>query len=550
MDILTRPARYGLTCSLVLLLTQSAFAHFLWLANEQQADGQSFVHVYFGEDASPDDPELLTRLQGMKGFRYTARQSSPQEIEWKLSEEGLKATVNSPAPAIDTLSHTYGLFSRGENVFLLKYEAKTGPEAHHPLWKKALGKTKQSLELLPEMKGGKLTITAQWKGTPLAAAEYHVSVAGQDDLDGVTDEAGRFTLVAKNDGRYSIRVRQVENQPGQYQGKDYKAVRTYSTLTLDVNREQPSAVGKTAGNFPDMPAPVTSFGGAILGDQLYVYGGHLGDAHEYSNELQSGTLSRLDLKDGDHWEVVSEGPHLQGLALVPYNGKLYRVGGFSAMNAKGEEHVLVSQNSVVAFDPQTGQWSALPPLPEPRSSHDAVVLGSKLYVAGGWQLRGTEDAVWLETAYVIDLADKTPTWQPLPRPPFQRRAVALATQRDRIYVIGGMQPVGGPVTRVDAFNTATGQWETAPALQGEQGIEGFGTAAFENNGRLYVSTIKGRLQCLSDDGQQWEVVRTLPTARFFHRMLPWGNDRFVVLGGANMSIGKFVQVELLDVGGL
>ena len=31
---------------------------------------------------------------------------------------------------------------------------------------------------------------------------------------------------------------------------------------------------------------------------------------------------------------------------------------------------------------------ALAPLPEARSSHDAVVIGDKLYVVGGWTLSG------------------------------------------------------------------------------------------------------------------------------------------------------------------
>jgi hypothetical protein len=32
------------------------------------------------------------------------------------------------------------------------------------------------------------------------------------------------------------------------------------------------------------------------------------------------------------------------------------------------------------------------PLPAPRSSHDAVVLGNKLYVVGGWQLNGSTES--------------------------------------------------------------------------------------------------------------------------------------------------------------
>ena len=52
----------------------------------------------------------------------------------------------------------------------------------------------------------------------------------------------------------------------------------------------------------------------------------------------------------------------------------------------------------VAFDPKGGEWQPLPDLPEPRSSHDAVVIGDRLFVAGGWQL-GPEEAVWHKTEF-------------------------------------------------------------------------------------------------------------------------------------------------------
>ena len=45
----------------------------------------------------------------------------------------------------------------------------------------------------------------------------------------------------------------------------------------------------------------------------------------------------------------------------------------------------------------------------------------------------------------------------------------------------------------------------------------------------------------------WEVARELDPGRFFHRMLPWGNDRLLLIGGANMSIGKFDDIEVVEV---
>lgn len=295
--------------------------------------------------------------------------------------------------------------------------------------------------------------------------------------------------------------------------------------------------------FPDLPYGLTSFGAAIVGDDLYVYGGHKGEAHSYSFEEQSGTLLHLNLASDGTWSEVSKGPRLQGLAMVAHGGKLYRVGGFSALNKEGEDRNLVSQDSVACFDPQKKQWQDLPALPEPRSSHDAAVLGDKLYVAGGWALRGDGESQWHDTAYVMDLSAEKLQWKPLPKPHFQRRAVSLAAHDGKMYVIGGMHPKGGPTTKVAVYDPKSEQWSDGPSLHGEP-IEGFGTSAFAVNGRLYVSTIKGRVQRLSEDGKSWELVDELADARFFHRMLPYRNQLLMV-GGANMGIGKFTNLDLV-----
>src|SRR5690606_6861170 len=123
---------------------------------------------------------------------------------------------------------------------------------------------------------------------------------------------------------------------------------------------------------------------------------------------QSKELTRLDLKQGK-WETLAEGPPLQGLAMVAHDGKLYRVGGFTAKNDEGEDHDLWSQDSFASFDLQEGKWQDLPSLPEPRSSHDAAVVGDTLYVAGGWSMQGGDEAHWHTTAWKLDLTQDSPS---------------------------------------------------------------------------------------------------------------------------------------------
>ena len=145
---------------------------------------------------------------------------------------------------------------------------------------------------------------------------------------------------------------------------------------------------------------VTSLGAAVADGHLYIYGGHLGSPHEYAAELQARQLLRLKLAKPTEWEIVGEGPPRTGLAMVAYGGRLYRVGGWEAKNAKGAEQDLHSTRDFARFDPKSGQWQELAPLPEARSSHDAALVGSRLFVVGGWDLAGEKGGQWHETAYV------------------------------------------------------------------------------------------------------------------------------------------------------
>ena len=78
-------------------------------------------------------------------------------------------------------------------------------------------------------------------------------------------------------------------------------------------------------------------------------------------------------------------------------------------------------------------------------------------------------------------------------------------------------------------------------------MTGFGASAFATGGSLYVTTVLGQLQRLSFDGSRWDVVATGLTPRFFHRLLPLDEDHLIAVGGSNMSIGKFEEVDVVDV---
>ncbi|MDA0836045.1 MAG: hypothetical protein O2955_16470 [Planctomycetota bacterium] len=470
--------RRTLTLFVVIMFATAsvARAHFIWLVPIDDGE-KTVVQVYFGEDASPDDPELLNRLDGMTLEQFNVG-SKLTKIELSLANGELSGTAKTAPDSLFIAKHDYGVLNRGEAVFRLKYYAKTGPSFGHATWTDADTHRHLPLDVTPIFDGNTIHIHVRFDGELVAGAQIVAVGPGMDPFEGITDEKGQVEFEKGNIGLYSIRARHIDATPGELDGKKYNDTRHYSTVAIELSDD-----GATAQHLqiPPLPEMVTSFGSAILDGHLYVYGGHTGSAHSYSLKEQGNVLRRVSLIGGE-WENIAEGPHLQGLALVAHGSTLYRIGGFTAKNAAGEKHDLWSQDSVAAIDPAEGKWIDLPPLPEPRSSHDAAILGDVIYVVGGWSLVGEGESDWHKTAWALDLSEEKPEWKPLPEPPFQRRALALAAHEGKIHAIGGMQQEGGPTTRVDIFDPETGEWSQGPSLVGEDGITGFGSSAFATGG--------------------------------------------------------------------
>ncbi len=301
-------------------------------------------------------------------------------------------------------------------------------------------------------------------------------------------------------------------------------------------------------HFSPLPFAITSFGAATDGKALYVYGGHMGDAHSYAFEDQSDKLLRLDLSDNKHqWQELANGERLQGTAMVAYGDELVIVGGFQARNKSGQSKDLHSSADVRAYNLKSNSWSKLPPLPEPRSSHDAALVGSTIYVVGGWAMAGDAETRWHTTAWKMDLSKSDRQWEAVAKPPFVRRALAAIEHQGKLIVVGGMNEDGGPTKAVAQYDPQSQTWSALPDIVGDKAMAGFGASGWSVNGQLILNSQEGKIETLADD-KTWKVIGQTKDARFFHRILPIGHGKLAVIGGANMGSGKFTDVEVIQVG--
>lgn len=559
-QIANRVMMVTLVMSASLASLNIASGHFIFLAvtGQDQALGQqagtgaakeSSLEVFFSESASPDNPLLLDRLSEMQLWKLSS-DAQPRAIQATRANDSLSAKIDGLTKAateasIYVASQDFGIREKGGEKFRLMYYAKTGPTVDSPAWQNVDASETIAFDIVPQISGGKIELKLQMNGSP--AADCEIVILGPDDSDGEdfegkSDADGKYVFTATMPGRYSIRARHIDNTPGKVGDDADEVARHYVTLTLDVPA---SAVPMEVTDISELPTTLTSFGGAVLGDSVYIYGGTTGTSHEYSSEVQNDSLMRMPIAGGQ-WETIAKGPRLQGLALVPHGDKLYRIGGFEARNKKGDDQDLWSGDSVASFDPKTNQWAEMPALPEPRSSFDAVVMNDHIYVVGGWGMAGGGRSTWHETAWKMDLAQDNPRWTAIAKAPFERRALALAAHDGKLFAIGGITAGGETSLETDIYDPKSDSWSQGPELIGPDGMTGFGAAAFATGGNLYVSTVTGSFQRLAANASKWDVIGQTPTARFFHRMLPTSDSTFVVIGGSNMR-GRIKVVQRIEV---
>jgi N-acetylneuraminic acid mutarotase len=293
--------------------------------------------------------------------------------------------------------------------------------------------------------------------------------------------------------------------------------------------------------FAPLPVAVSSFGAAVADGFVYVYGGHAGKTHEYSTDSVSRKFLRLKLDDPKTWDELPGGPGLQGLALVAYNGKIYRVGGMQPRNAPGADADNISVASCTCYNPAAKTWENLPDMPAGRSSHDAVMVGSKLIVVGGWDMKGGDkESDWYSTAFILDLEKQPLKWETV-KQPFVRRSLTATALEGKVFVMGGINEEDSIELKVDVFDPATNLWTVTAPLPGPKG-NGFSPASCVAAGQLYASVGDGKVVRLKADGSAWQEVGTVKQPRIVHRMVTASENLMLVLGGASKK-GNVTMVE-------
>jgi N-acetylneuraminic acid mutarotase len=297
-----------------------------------------------------------------------------------------------------------------------------------------------------------------------------------------------------------------------------------------------------------MPAPQGEIVSVAVGKKWYVMGGYDG-----ANVQARGIVNVYDA-EADTW---TEKKNMQipahHASAVELNGKIYVFGGFV-----GRPGTKVWQPiaSAMMYDPEADSWKELAPMPTPRGSAQAVVVGSKIYVIGGAHAnipgKPMTEPLWAGIPQIVvgtveEYDPATNTWRTRAPMPTGRNHFFAGVVDGKIYAINGR--LGAPFVTmsdvtdlVEEYDPATDIWtfkSRAPTRRGD-------VAGAVYNGKLYVTggeyeEPRGKVtfwafEAYDPKTNSWQVLPHMQIAR--HGFVAgFINNEFHVAGGSFQSDG-------------
>lgn len=251
---------------------------------------------------------------------------------------------------------------------------------------------------------------------------------------------------------------------------------------------------------------------------------------------------------GGAWEALPSLPEPRHHPLLAaLGGRLLAVGGFSAI----PQAVWTMQAQCWVLERGASRWREGPALPVPQAEVAAGVIGGKLIVAGGrtpWDGRNGQYADHRDTGAAWMLAPGARAWEAMPPLPTPRNSSAAAVLGGRLHVAGGRVVRDGELVNLavhEAWDPARERWVTlAPMPEARGGhaaavaggrLFAFGGESFGPGGRAHDEVF-----AYDPGADRWERAATMPGPLHGLGAVAAG-DAIHLLGGASEVGGRATQ---------
>jgi len=266
----------------------------------------------------------------------------------------------------------------------------------------------------------------------------------------------------------------------------------------------------------------------VIDGKAYLVGGATALTHSPGDRLlvtPSDHLTRFDPRTGEYTELAPLPQPLNHMGVTTYRGDLYALGGY------GERVDTNTSKRFYRYDPGTDRWSRMPDLPRPRAAMAIGVIGHMLIVAGG-----ARDRVPLFETYGFDFRSKR--WSRLPDMHSRREHVGDAVLGGKLYVLGGRGPDSLALDTAERYDPAKRRWEVLPRMPvpvgGVAGVSADGKAIAIGGGDDGSGTVSGAVQAFDPASDKWSLLPAMRTPRHGHGAALVG-DKIWVFGGSDCA---------------
>jgi N-acetylneuraminic acid mutarotase len=241
-------------------------------------------------------------------------------------------------------------------------------------------------------------------------------------------------------------------------------------------------------------------------------------------------------------------------AAVTLNGKIYVFGGFV-----GRPGTKVWQPipSAMLYDPETDSWKELAPMPTPRGSAQAVVVGGKIYVIGGAHAnipgKPMTEPLWVGVPQIVvgtveEYDPATNTWRSRAPMPTGRNHFLATVVDGKIYAINGrlgtsFVTMSDVTDLVEEYDPATDAWTykgRSPTRRGDVAGDVYNRKIYVTGGEYEEPRGKvtfWAFEAYDPKTNSWQVLPHMQIAR--HRFVAgFVDNEFHVAGGAFQSDGE------------
>ena len=251
------------------------------------------------------------------------------------------------------------------------------------------------------------------------------------------------------------------------------------------------------------------------------------------------TFRRFDPASGRYETLAPMPEALNHIGLVADGDDIYVVGGHGNRLYGGDV-----RNSLFRYSVAEDRWTRLADMPTARGALAVGIIEGKLYAAGG-MTSGRPLGHAVRTLEVYDIA--TDRWSRGPDMPTAREHIGGTVLDGRLYVLGGRDARSDALGTATRFDPESGEWESLPPLRvaagGLEAVNEDGAVLALGGGDDRGGTVTGAVQRFEPSEDRWRVVSRMRTPRHGFAATVVGS-RIYTFGGSPCALfaaSKFAE---------